>query len=68
MLPDQGRKRQTLNTKDHFWLVTGKNKPAVDNWFRDLGQNQKPLNWLAKKVTSGLLHIGIYIASSSLHF
>ena len=49
-LPDTGRRRQTLNTKDHFWLVTGKNKSAVDNWFRDLASSSKPLAGLAKKV------------------
>lgn len=49
-LPDTGRRRQTLNTKDHFWLVTGKNKTAVDNWFRDLANCGKPLSGLAKKV------------------
>ena len=48
-LPDTGRRRQTLNTKDH-WLVTGKNKAAVDTWFRDLANCNKPLSGLAKKV------------------
>ena len=35
-LPDTGRKRQTINARDHFWFVTGKNKAAADNWLKDL--------------------------------
>jgi mediator of RNA polymerase II transcription subunit 12 len=49
-LGDTGRRRQTINTKDNFWLVVGKNKPAVDNWFRDLANAQKPYSQLLRKV------------------
>ncbi len=48
-LPDTGRRRQSLNTKDHFWLVTGRNKAAVDAWLKDLS-GPRPLSWLAKRV------------------
>ncbi len=48
-LPDAGRRRQSLNTKDHFWLVTGRNKQAVDAWLKDLA-GPRPLSWLAKRV------------------
>lgn len=49
-LGDTGRRRQTINTKDNFWLVVGKNKPAVDTWFRDLANAQKPYSQLLRKV------------------
>ena len=35
-LPDTGRKRQIINARDNFWLVTGKNKAAADNWLKEL--------------------------------
>ena len=35
-LPDTGRKRQVINARDNFWLVTGKNKSAADNWLKEL--------------------------------
>ena len=35
-LPDTGRKRQVINARDNFWLVTQKNKAAADNWLKDL--------------------------------
>ncbi len=51
VLPDSsGRRRQPVNTKDHFWLVTGRNKAAVDGWFRDLKGCQRPLSWLSRRV------------------
>lgn len=49
-LPDTGRRRQSLNTKDHFWLVTARNKVSVDNWFKSLAGGSKSLTSLAKKV------------------
>ena len=30
--------------------MTGRNKPAVDNWFKSLSSGSKPLSLLAKKV------------------
>jgi mediator of RNA polymerase II transcription subunit 12 len=44
------KRRQTLNTKDHFWFVTGRNKGQVDNWFRSLASGSRSLAFLAKKV------------------
>ena len=35
-MPDTGRKRQVINARDNFWLVTGKNKAAAENWLKDL--------------------------------
>lgn len=49
-LGDTGRRRQSINTKDNFWLVVGKNKQAVENWFRDLSNAQKPYSQLLRKV------------------
>lgn len=41
VLPDSGsKKRQSINVRDHFWLVTAKNKPLVDCWFKDLASNR----------------------------
>jgi len=42
-------KKQPINTRDDFWLVTGRNKPAVEKWFKDLA-GSKPYSVLAKKV------------------
>ncbi len=44
------KKRQTLNTKDHFWFVTGRNKGAVDHFFKSLASGNRPLSVMAKKV------------------
>ena len=35
-LPNTGRKRQVINARDNFWLVTPKNKAAAENWLKDL--------------------------------
>lgn len=48
-LPDSGRKRQQINTKDNFWPATARTKNAIENWFKDLAGN-KPLINLSKKV------------------
>ncbi len=48
-LPDTGRRRQSLNTKNHFWHVLGRNKQAVDAWLKDLA-GARPLSALAKRV------------------
>lgn len=47
-LPDSGRKRQQINTKDNFWPATARTKNAIENWFKDLAGN-KPLINLSKK-------------------
>jgi mediator of RNA polymerase II transcription subunit 12 len=49
-LGDSGRRKQTINTRDNFWLVTGRNKVAVDNWFRELAGNRRPYSTLMRKV------------------
>ena len=49
-LPDSGRRKQSINTRDNFWLVTGRNKPAVDNWLRELAGNRRPFSSLLRKV------------------
>ncbi|KAK8778545.1 hypothetical protein V5799_020115 [Amblyomma americanum] len=48
-IQDSGRKRQQINTKEHFWPVTARSKNAIEAWFRDLA-GSKPLTSLAKKV------------------
>lgn len=48
-LPDTGRKKQQINIKDNFWLVTMRSKIAIEAWFKDLA-GYKPLTSLAKKV------------------
>lgn len=48
MLPDSGRKRQQINTKDNFWPATIRTKNAIESWFKDLAGN-KPLMNLSKK-------------------
>ncbi|KAA0189334.1 hypothetical protein HAZT_HAZT004835 [Hyalella azteca] len=48
-LPDTGRKKQQINIKDNFWLVTPRSKFALEAWFTDLA-GSKPLTFLAKKV------------------
>lgn len=48
-LPDSGRKRQQINTKDNFWPATARSKSSIENWFKDLAGN-KPLISLSKKV------------------
>ena len=50
-LPDTGRKKQQINIKDNFWLVTLRSKNAIEAWFKDLA-GYKPLTSLAKKVWS----------------
>lgn len=50
-LPDSGRKKQQVNTKDNFWPVTARTKVPLDAWFKDLAGN-KPLISLAKKAPS----------------
>ncbi|KAJ9582558.1 hypothetical protein L9F63_003116, partial [Diploptera punctata] len=47
-LPDIGRKRQQINPKDNFWLVTARTKNAVEAWFKDLA-GSKALSSLSKK-------------------
>ena len=42
-------KKQPINIRDDFWLVTGKNKNACDRYFRDLASD-KDFKYLAKKV------------------
>ncbi len=48
-LADSGRRKQSINTRD-FWLVTPRNKLAVDNWFRELAGNRRTLAALLRKV------------------
>ncbi|CAL4069283.1 unnamed protein product, partial [Meganyctiphanes norvegica] len=48
-LQDTGRKKQQINIKDNFWLVTARSKTAIEAWFKDL-QGYRPLTTLAKKV------------------
>ncbi|MPC43176.1 Mediator of RNA polymerase II transcription subunit 12 [Portunus trituberculatus] len=48
-LPDTARKKQQINIKDNFWLVTPRSKAAIEAWFKDLA-GSKPLTSLAKKV------------------
>ncbi|EEC08725.1 thyroid hormone receptor-associated protein, putative [Ixodes scapularis] len=48
-IQDSGRKRQQINTKEHFWPVTARSKNAIEAWFKDLA-GSKPLTSLAKKV------------------
>ncbi|XP_030027679.1 mediator of RNA polymerase II transcription subunit 12 isoform X3 [Manduca sexta] len=47
-LPDCGRKRQQVNTKDNFWPATARTKPLIEAWFKDLAGG-KPLSQLAKR-------------------
>ncbi|GLG99952.1 Uncharacterized protein GBIM_06326 [Gryllus bimaculatus] len=47
-LPDTGRKRQQINTKDNFWPATARSKNAIEAWFKDLA-GSKPLIVLAKR-------------------
>ena len=49
-LGDSGRKKQAVNTRDNFFLVTGRNKPAVDNWFRELAGNRRPYSQMLRRV------------------
>ena len=42
-------KKQPINIRDDFWLVTGKNKNLCDKYFRDLA-GDKDYKYLAKKV------------------
>lgn len=53
-LPDTARKKQQINIKDNFWLVTPRSKTAIEAWFKDLS-GSKPLMSLAKKVRVVLL-------------
>ena len=46
-LTDTSKKRQSINTKDH-WLVTGRNKAAVDNWFKDFVH--RPFSSLVRRI------------------
>ena len=48
-LPDTGKRRLQVNTKDHFWPVTPRVKHVVETWMKDLAGN-KPLSVLGKKV------------------
>ncbi|XP_075535912.1 mediator of RNA polymerase II transcription subunit 12-like protein isoform X4 [Dermacentor variabilis] len=48
-IQDSSRKKQQINTKEHFWPVTARSKNAIEAWFRDLA-GSKPLTNLAKKV------------------
>ena len=43
------KKKQPLNTKDHFWAVTNRSKEQAKSWMSDLS-GSKPLAQLAKKV------------------
>ncbi|KAJ8669737.1 hypothetical protein QAD02_000996 [Eretmocerus hayati] len=47
-MPDTGRKKQQINTKDNFWPVTARTKNGIEAWFKDLS-GCKPLLSLAKK-------------------
>lgn len=47
-LPDSGRKRQQINTKDNFWPATIRTKNSIGAWFKDLAGN-KPLMSLSRK-------------------
>lgn len=47
-LPDSGRKRQQINTKDNFWPATNRTKTAIEAWFTKLAGNV-PLMSLSKK-------------------
>lgn len=51
-LPDTARKKQQINIKDNFWLVTPRSKTAIEAWFKDLA-GSKALTSLAKKVSTG---------------
>ena len=42
-------KKQPINIRDDFWLVTQKNKNLCDRYFRELA-GDKDLKYLAKKV------------------
>ena len=45
------RRRQSLNIKDHFWLVIPtKNKQMADSWFRELAAGKQPMSYLSKRV------------------
>lgn len=50
-MPDSGRKRQQINTKDNFWPATIRTKNSIEAWFKDLAGN-KPLMSLSKKAPS----------------
>ena len=43
-------KKQPINIRDDFWLVTQKTKPLCDKYFRDLAEQTKDFRYLAKKV------------------
>ncbi|KAF4529435.1 hypothetical protein B566_EDAN003531, partial [Ephemera danica] len=47
-LPDSGRRRPQINTKDSFWPATPRTKHQIESWFRDLAGN-KPLSSLSKR-------------------
>ena len=49
VLPDTGKRRLQVNTKDNFWAVTPRHKHVVEAWMKDLA-GTKPLSALAKKV------------------
>ncbi|CAG7719777.1 unnamed protein product [Allacma fusca] len=49
VLPDTGKRRLQVNTKDNFWPVTPRLKHVVEAWMKDLA-GTKPLAALAKKV------------------
>lgn len=57
-LPDTARKKQQINIKDNFWLVTPRSKAAIEAWFKDLA-GSKPLTSLAKKVNIVRLNFSI---------
>jgi len=48
-LPDTGKRRVQVNTKDHFWHVTPRVKQTLESWMKDLA-GSKPLSALGKKV------------------
>ncbi|CAB4057506.1 MED12 [Lepeophtheirus salmonis] len=48
--PCVSSKRQPLNTKDNFTLVTAKTARKADLWFKDLWSGVKSLSLLSKKV------------------
>ncbi|XP_034934643.1 mediator of RNA polymerase II transcription subunit 12 [Chelonus insularis] len=48
-MPDTGRKRQQINTKDGFIPVTARTKTGIEAWFKDLSGCSKPLIQLAKR-------------------
>lgn len=49
-LPECNRKKQQAFNKDNIWLVTPKNKPNIEAWFKDLASGAKTLSALSRRV------------------